>query len=61
MSSISSITKTIRTFAELLQVEIAFFNYEGVLIASTEEYKVQKKIASIYHFSKNKTKKLLVL
>ncbi|MFF3099684.1 sigma-54 interaction domain-containing protein [Viridibacillus arvi] len=43
MSSISSIAKTIRTFAELLQVEIAFFNYEGVLVASTEEYQVQKK------------------
>lgn len=42
MSSITAITKVIHTFADLLQIEIAFFNHEGVLIASTEEYKKKK-------------------
>ncbi|WP_338751190.1 sigma-54 interaction domain-containing protein [Bacillus sp. FJAT-52991] len=42
MSPINSISKVIYTFAELLQIEIAFFDHEGVLIASTEEYKKRK-------------------
>ncbi|WP_084797817.1 sigma-54 interaction domain-containing protein [Neobacillus mesonae] len=42
MSSIIAITKVINAFAELLQIEIALFNPEGVLIASTEEYKKRK-------------------
>lgn len=42
MSSITTITKVIHTFAELLQIEIAFFKDEGVLIASTEEYRRKK-------------------
>ncbi|MGG0658680.1 sigma-54 interaction domain-containing protein [Rummeliibacillus pycnus] len=43
MLFMSSITKMIKAFAELLQVEIAFFNSQGLLIASTEEYINQKK------------------
>ncbi|MEK5389613.1 sigma 54-interacting transcriptional regulator [Margalitia sp. FSL K6-0131] len=42
MSSITTLTKVIHTFAELLQVEIAFFKDEGVLVASTEEYRRKK-------------------
>ncbi|WP_203362924.1 sigma 54-interacting transcriptional regulator [Bacillus sp. REN10] len=42
MSPINSISKVIHTFAELLQIDIAFFDHEGVLIASTEEYKRRK-------------------
>ncbi|MFK9094746.1 sigma-54 interaction domain-containing protein [Bacillus salipaludis] len=42
MPSIMSITKVIHTFAELLNIEIAFFNDEGVLTASTEEYRKKK-------------------
>ncbi|CRK82918.1 sigma-54 interaction domain-containing protein [Neobacillus massiliamazoniensis] len=42
MSSIIVITKVIHAFAELLQIEIAFFNPEGILIASTKEYKNKK-------------------
>lgn len=42
MSTITAITKIIHTFAELLQIEIAYFNHEGVLMSSTEEYKKKK-------------------
>lgn len=42
MSSVNVITKVIHTFAEVLKIEIAFFNHEGVLTASTEEYKKRK-------------------
>ncbi|OCA92923.1 sigma-54 interaction domain-containing protein [Pseudobacillus wudalianchiensis] len=42
MSSVNVITKVIHTFSELLQIEIAFFNHEGVLTASTEEYRKRK-------------------
>lgn len=42
MSSVNIITKVIQTFAEALKIEIAFFNHEGVLTTSTEEYKRRK-------------------
>ena len=42
MSSVNVITKVIQTFAEVLKIEMAFFNHEGVLTASTEEYKRRK-------------------
>ncbi|WP_084375042.1 sigma-54 interaction domain-containing protein [Neobacillus soli] len=42
MPSITSITKVIHTFAEFLQIEIAFFNSEGGLTATTEEYRNKK-------------------
>jgi transcriptional regulator with PAS, ATPase and Fis domain len=42
LPSIKSIGKVINTFAELLQIEIAFFNNEGVLTATTEEYREKK-------------------
>ncbi|CAH2715017.1 Anaerobic nitric oxide reductase transcription regulator NorR [Neobacillus rhizosphaerae] len=42
MPSIMSITKVIHTFAELLEIEIAFFNHEGILTATTEEYMKKK-------------------
>ncbi|PFK44050.1 Fis family transcriptional regulator [Bacillus cereus] len=42
MSTITAITKIIHTFSELLQIEIAYFNHEGLLVSSTEEYKKKK-------------------
>lgn len=42
MTSVNAITNVIHTFAELLQIDIAFFDHEGVLFASTEEYKQRK-------------------
>lgn len=42
MSTITAITKIIHTFSELLQIEIAYFNPEGLLVSSTEEYKKKK-------------------
>lgn len=42
MSSITVISKTIQTFADLLQIEIAFFDPKGVLTVSTDEYKLKK-------------------
>ncbi|WP_042347064.1 sigma-54 interaction domain-containing protein [Bacillus massiliigorillae] len=42
MSSITVISKTIQTFSDLLQIEIAFFDPKGVITVSTEEYKLKK-------------------
>lgn len=42
MSSITVVSKTIQTFADLLQIEIAYFDPKGVLTVSTEEYKLKK-------------------
>ncbi|MBO1627788.1 sigma-54 interaction domain-containing protein [Bacillus arachidis] len=42
MSTITAITKMIHAFSELLQIEIAYFNHEGLLVSSTEEYKKKK-------------------
>lgn len=42
MSSITVVSKTIQTFADLLQIEIAYFDPNGVLTVSTEEYKLKK-------------------
>ncbi|MED4206717.1 sigma-54 interaction domain-containing protein [Neobacillus mesonae] len=42
MSSTAALAKVIHTFSELLEIDIAFFNNEGVLIASTEEYRRKK-------------------
>ncbi|MED0665823.1 sigma 54-interacting transcriptional regulator [Bacillus badius] len=42
MSSVNAVAAVIQTFSELLQIEIAFFNQEGMLTASTAEYKKRK-------------------
>lgn len=42
MKLLRSIAKVIQAFSNLLQIEIAYFNKEGYLIAATEEYILHK-------------------